>query len=79
MIPPRPSLLSLRCPYFLVVLVEGFNGPVAILLSFQEVERKDEAMYGEKAEEAEELELDIDDLKTMYRQQVRKLFVVSVI
>ena len=32
-------------------------------------------MYGEKAEEAEELKLDIDDLKTMYRQQVRKLFV----
>ena len=27
-------------------------------------------MYGEKAEEAEELKLDIDDLKTMYRQQV---------
>ena len=44
----------------------------------QEVERKHEAMlqmYGEKAEEAEELKLDIDDLKTMYRQQVRKLFV----
>jgi hypothetical protein len=32
------------------------------------VERKHEAMlqmYGEKAEEAEELKLDIDDLKTM--------------
>ena len=27
-------------------------------------------MYGEKAEEAEELRLDIQDLKTMYRQQV---------
>ena len=39
----------------------------------QEVERKHEAMlqmYGEKAEEAEELKLDIQDLKTMYRQQV---------
>ena len=32
-------------------------------------------MYGEKAEEVEELKLDIDDLKTMYRQQVKKLFV----
>ena len=32
-------------------------------------------MYGEKAEEAEELKLDINDLKTMYRQQVRKVFV----
>ena len=39
----------------------------------QEVERKHEAMlqmYGEKAEEAEELKLDIQDLKAMYRQQV---------
>lgn len=39
----------------------------------QEVRRKHEAMlqmYGEKAEEAEELKLDIQDLKSMYRQQV---------
>ena len=46
------------------------------------MERKHEAMlqmYREKPEEAEELKLDIDDLETMYRQQVRKLFVVSVI
>ena len=52
------------------------NKQVFISLSFQEVERKHEAMlqmYGEKAEEAEELKLDIDDLKTMYRQQVRNL------
>ena len=28
-------------------------------------------MYGEKAEEAEELKLDILDVKAMYRQQVR--------
>ena len=28
-------------------------------------------MYGEKAEEAEELRLDIQDLKLMYRQQVK--------
>ena len=27
-------------------------------------------MYGEKAEETEELRLDIQDLKSMYRQQV---------
>ena len=27
-------------------------------------------MYGEKAEETEELKLDIQDVKTMYRQQV---------
>ncbi len=35
--------------------------------------RKHEAMlqmYGEKAEEAEGLKLDIQDLKSMYRQQV---------
>ena len=39
-------------------------------------EQKQEAMlqmYGEKPK------LNIDDFKTMYRQQVRKLFVVSVI
>lgn len=39
----------------------------------QEVRQKHEAMlqmYGEKAEEAEELKLDIQDLKSMYRQQV---------
>ena len=37
------------------------------------MERKHEAMlqmYGEKAEEAEELKLDILDLKAVYRQQV---------
>ena len=27
-------------------------------------------MFGEKAEETEELRMDIEDLKTMYRQQV---------
>ena len=27
-------------------------------------------MFGEKAEEAEELKMDIQDLKAMYRQQV---------
>ena len=30
-------------------------------------------MYGEKAEEAEELKLDIQDLKDMYRQQIDHL------
>lgn len=37
------------------------------------MKKKHEAMlqmYGEKAEEAEELKLDIEDLKSMYRQQV---------
>jgi hypothetical protein len=29
-------------------------------------------MYGEKAEETEELKLDIQDLKSMYRQQVQE-------
>ena len=39
----------------------------------KEVQQKYEAMlqmYGEKAEETEELKLDIQDLKTLYRQQV---------
>ena len=44
------------------------------------MERKHEAMlqmYGEKAEEAEELKLDIDELKTMYRQQVSINFIIN--
>ena len=39
----------------------------------QEVQRNYEAllqMYGEKAELNEELKMDIEDLKSMYRQQV---------
>jgi len=39
----------------------------------QEVTARHDAvltMYGEKAEEAEELRLDLEDVKTMYRQQV---------
>ena len=35
-------------------------------------------MYGEKAEEAEELKLDIQDLKAMYRQQVRCMYTIHV-
>ena len=34
-------------------------------------------MYGEKAEEAEELKLDIQDLKIMYRQQVHDMFSIT--
>ena len=42
----------------------------------QEIQKKNEAllqMYGEKAELAEELKLDIQDLKEMYRQQIDTL------
>ena len=42
----------------------------------QELEKSNEAllqMYGEKAELAEELKLDIQDLKDMYRQQIDEL------
>ena len=59
------------CPYRGVV--------ISFYCHFQEVERKHEAMlqmYGEKAEEAEELKLDIDDLKTMYRQ-VRNMYMCA--
>jgi len=45
------------------------------------VEKKHEAilqMYGEKAEEAEELRLDIQDLKLMYKQQVSWLVGVNL-
>jgi hypothetical protein len=30
-------------------------------------------MYGEKEEEAEELRLDLQDVKSMYRQQIQQL------
>ena len=36
-------------------------------------------MYGEKAEEAEELKLDIEDLKTMYRQQVKGDIIIMTV
>lgn len=39
----------------------------------QEMEARHDAvlmMYGEKAEQAEELKLDLEDVKAMYRQQV---------
>ena len=29
-------------------------------------------MYGEKAEQAEELKMDLEDVKSMYKQQVNK-------
>lgn len=64
-------------------------GPIHALFSFglyppsffspnimQEIQKKNEAllqMYGEKAELAEELKLDIQDLKEMYRQQIDTL------
>ena len=36
-------------------------------------------MYGEKAEECDELKMDLQDIKNMYKQQVRRiiLFVFS--
>ena len=46
------------------------------LLYLQELQKRNEAllqMYGEKAEETEELRLDIQDLKEMYRQQIDAL------
>ena len=36
-------------------------------------------MYGKKAEEAEELKLDIEDLKTMYRQQVKGDIIIMTV
>lgn len=44
-----------------------------LYLSLQELESRYGAvlqMYGEKAEEAEELKMDLQDIKTMYKQQV---------
>ncbi|CAK8683437.1 unnamed protein product [Clavelina lepadiformis] len=44
--------------------------------SLKEMESRHEAvltMYGEKAEEAEELKMDLEDVKSMYRQQIDAL------
>ena len=34
-------------------------------------------MYGEKEEEAEELKLDLEDVKSMYKAQVKSFTIVS--
>lgn len=43
---------------------------------FQELDQRHNAvlqMYGEKAEECEELKMDLEDVKSMYKTQVEKL------
>ena len=43
---------------------------------FQELDQRHNAvlqMYGEKAEECEELKMDLEDVKSMYKTQVQKL------
>ena len=54
--------------------IDRFESP--LLYNMQELQKNNEAllqMYGEKAEETEELKLDIQDLKEMYRQQIDDL------
>lgn len=44
--------------------------------SFQDLEQRHNTilqMYGEKAEEAEELRLDLEDVKNMYKTQIDEL------
>lgn len=44
--------------------------------AFQELEQRHNTilqMYGEKAEEAEELRLDLEDVKNMYKTQIDEL------
>lgn len=46
------------------------------IYSFQELDQRHNAvlqMYGEKAEECEELKMDLEDVKSMYKTQVEKL------
>ena len=43
---------------------------------FQELDQRHNAvlqMYGEKAEDCEELKMDLEDVKSMYKTQVEKL------
>ena len=47
-----------------------------VFVCFQELDSKHNALlaiYGEKVEENEELRLDLEDVKTMYRQQIEDL------
>ena len=47
-----------------------------IYLFSQELDQRHNAvlqMYGEKAEECEELKMDLEDVKSMYKTQVEKL------
>lgn len=36
-------------------------------------------MYGEKVEEADELRMDLEDVKEMYKNQVRNLFLKTFV
>ena len=66
----HPSIHPFTYPSIYLSIHSSIHPPVDIL---QEVSQKYEAllqMFGEKVEEAEELRLDIQDLKSMYRQQV---------
>lgn len=43
---------------------------------YKELEQRHNAvlqMYGEKAEQAEELKMDLEDVKSMYKQQIQEL------
>lgn len=58
-------LLQVLCP----VEVQSF-------CFFQDLEQRHNTilqMYGEKAEEAEELRLDLEDVKSMYKTQIDEL------
>ena len=47
-----------------------------LFIFFQELDQRHNAvlqMYGEKAEECEELKMDLEDVKSMYKTQVEKL------
>ena len=56
------------------------KGLCMVLLLFQGLEQRHNAvlqMYGEKAEECEELRMDLEDVKTMYKTQVNEPHVFS--
>ena len=49
---------------------------IFLYIFFQELDQRHNAvlqMYGEKAEECEELKMDLEDVKSMYKTQVEKL------
>ena len=49
---------------------------ICLAVQFQDLEQRHNTilqMYGEKAEEAEELRLDLEDVKNMYKTQIDEL------
>lgn len=62
--------------FFVDKIKEKFNENEHVAMEYNELQRKYDAilqMYGEKVEETEELQLDLLDVKEMYKGQIDEL------